>query len=357
MEHGVPATYFDGISSRPFAVTVSLDERSDGLLLLGIGDGRIVWPAKELEIHRSGSVATICLESDKSKSVHIEQSAFIDAVLRYRSRKGYTGIYSRLLSSGVWVHLGLTALIIGLILLAYFLLVPFIAEKSVALLPVSYDSSLGKMISDNVLETESVDTAKTRIVRDFASGIDFGAGPPLVFTVLKSKEENAYALPDGHIMIYSGILKIISDESELAALMSHEAAHVRERHTLKLLTRNLAGYLLVSVAISDVNGIMAVLADNANTLRSLSFSRTFEAEADLHGLETLRRNAIDPNGMSRLFHALKEHHDNSLPAFLSTHPLSGERIRYIEEQNSADTRVYPVHADLKSLFKKLQEGH
>ena len=67
---------------------------------------------------------------------------------------------------------------------------------------------------------------------------------------------------------------------QLVALLGHEVSHVNNRHSIKILTRNLAGYMMISLVFSDLNGIMSVLAENAQQLRSLSYSREFEEEAD-----------------------------------------------------------------------------
>ena len=117
-----------------------------------------------------------------------------------------------------------------------------------------------------------------------------------------------------------------------------------------MLCRNLAGFLFLSVVMSDVNGIMAVIADNANTLRSLSYSRNFEKEADMDGLQMMVANKVDPEGMITLFEHLKSEHKTSVPGFISTHPLTDDRISYINENITSLPHNVQKNEKLEEIF-------
>jgi beta-barrel assembly-enhancing protease len=117
---------------------------------------------------------------------------------------------------------------------------------------------------------------------------------------------------------------------ELVGLIGHEAAHVNNRHSMKMLCRNLSGYLFISTVLGDVNGVMAVLGDNVNTLQSLSFSREYEREADEEGFAIVTKNHVNPKGMVTLFQRLQQEHSIEMPEFLSTHPVTKDRIMTIK---------------------------
>jgi predicted Zn-dependent protease len=141
---------------------------------------------------------------------------------------------------------------------------------------------------------------------------------------------------------------------ELAALIGHEASHINNRHTTKMLCRNLAGYLVVSLLFTDVNGVMAVLAENAQQLHSLSYSRKFEQEADEHGLKILMNNKINPEGMIGLFEQLDKEKEESAPEIFSTHPLTKERVRNMKKIISGSVYEVKKHDKLNAIFEKIK---
>ena len=102
-------------------------------------------------------------------------------------------------------------------------------------------------------------------------------------------------------MIYSGILEMIEEEDELAALLAHEVSHINGRHSLRTISRDLSTYLLLSILTGDVGGFSSVIIENSNLISSLSFSRSLEKEADLDGIKLMINADINPQGMVELF--------------------------------------------------------
>ena len=125
---------------------------------------------------------------------------------------------------------------------------------------------------------------------------------------------------------------------------------------MKAIARNMAGYLLISAVLSDVNGIMAVFADNANQLGMLSYSRSFEEEADEDGWLTLKNNNIDPQGMVTLFTRLKSDEKYAMPAFLSSHPLTENRIRSVKKIIKTRPYVIKKNQKLTDIFTQIQKS-
>ena len=119
---------------------------------------------------------------------------------------------------------------------------------------------------------------------------------------------------------------------ELAALLGHELVHVNYRHGTKSIFRNLANAIILSVLLNDVNGITAVLVDNANSLDKLSFSRHLEKEADEEALEMMFQNHINPYGMVNLLEQLNQLSEGiNIPQILSSHPITTQRLSYINK--------------------------
>ena len=131
-----------------------------------------------------------------------------------------------------------------------------------------------------------------------------------------------------------------------------------------MLISNIAGYILISLMFSDINGIMSIMLDNAHQLNSLSYSRKYEKQADEEGLNILIKNNIDPNGMVNLFELLKNEEKEKFtikgyeligPEITSSHPLTQERIYNIKDLISKSNYQIENNKKLREIFKKLSK--
>ena len=354
MTENAEAIYYDGKSSIAHPVTVLFDAEK-GKLFFRNELLNEKWDASELKFESGSNLVHIYNSSLPDQSLQFNDVPLAKEWLKQSGVMARAGLYQRLLYAGWKVHAFITVAITGFLLVAYFVFVPWIAEHSVAVLPLSYDSTLGEQVFNNFIQYEDVDSVKTELLREFAANMYLDSNRKFTFTVVTSAEKNAFALPDGNIVVYTSIFHIMESYEELAALLSHEASHVKNRHSMRMLCRNLVSYLLISLTLSDVNGIMAVIADNANQLRMLTYSRHYEQEADKEGWKILRENNINPAGMLQLFTHLQGDDNFTLPAFLSTHPLTENRITQI--RNLTRTEHFPSvkHPKLAAIFTKLKE--
>ena len=331
MQEAVNGIYFDGISSKPNEVSVGFNNDISSIVFLSNEITETEWQFSEIVADKVGNRINIRHIHQVQKILSIDDADFKEKFFNHFKPTGGTGIYNRLVKAGSIFHIGLAFFLIGLITLAYIYFIPWLSEKAVNVLPESYDKALGKSVYENIISIETIDSNRTKAVERFAEKINFNTTEKLNFTVFESKEVNAFALPDGNIIIYTGILSKIKSYPQLAALLSHEAAHVTNRHSMRALCRSVSGFLIISIITSDINGIMAVLADNANKINNLSYSRSFEREADKQGFEVLIKNKIDPHGMSELFDILKKSESIQMPEFLSTHPLTDDRLNQVKK--------------------------
>lgn len=158
------------------------------------------------------------------------------------------------------------------------------------------------------------------------------------FLLSRDPSINASAWPGGLIVINAGLLLFASHESELAAVVAHEIAHVKQRHIARHWS------LAKQVAWADVVSIVAALAGAAygsdaallggyasgavGTQKKLGYSRVFETEADYLGMQIMAAANFHPQGMVSFFSRLKERETQTgqTPEFLRTHPLTGRRL-------------------------------
>ena len=348
------AKYFDGQSSVSHQISLFTNEKFDELRLQCADGSSFIWSADDLNFEQYGNYLEIRNKQSSSAFLQINDERFSKHFLEMMKRKNKVDVHHRILSIGFSKIVGIAVAMFALIVVAYFYLLPPIAEKSAALLPESFDAYLGDTFMGTFLDENEIDSTKTVYLEQFAAQIHFENTKQLYFSVVESDEVNAFALPNGHIVVYSGILNKMQNPNELAALLAHEAVHVNHRHSIKMLCRNLAGYMLISLVFSDVNGVMAVLADNAQQLHTLSYSRKFENESDEQGLKILMDNHIDPNGMVQLFELIEREEKIAVPKIISTHPLTKERKENVQEIIQKSKYSVQSHRDLDSLFAQMK---
>ena len=152
--------------------------------------------------------------------------------------------------------------------------------------------------------------------------------------VQSTAELNAYCMPGGRIMVYSGLVETLRlTDAELAAVIGHEMAHALREHTRERVSRAYEQQLVIA-GVAAIAGLGQGAADVAGSIANVTFqlphSREQESEADEIGLELLARAGYDPNAALSLWHKMAEAEKTAPPQFLSTHPSSGSRTRDLE---------------------------
>jgi len=174
----------------------------------------------------------------------------------------------------------------------------------------------------------------------------------------KIEEVNAFALPGGPIFFYTGLLKGLKTEDQLAAVLAHEITHVRKEHWASSYADNmkrkfgLTLLLTLGKANKDLFNIANVTDD---MLFTLPYSRKHENEADALGCDMMVAAGYNPEGMIDVFEVLRRASEGKKPPeFLSTHPDDAGRIKRIRERVAKMNRTFP---DQKPLdFTKLIGG-
>src|SRR5690606_20571391 len=151
-------------------------------------------------------------------------------------------------------------------------------------------------------------------------------GIDIAFKVVRDDQQiNAFAIPGGNIYVYTGLLRAVDSEAELLAVLSHEVAHVTERHIAEQLAAQYGLETLAAVALGRDAGVLGQLVGAvAGQGFLLTYSRDHEQEADAVGLGYETRAGWDPNGYVTFFEELAELEGSGgwVPSFLQTHPAS-----------------------------------
>ncbi len=246
--------------------------------------------------------------------------------------------------------------IVTFILISYFFLIPGIAEQVAKVFPKEYEIEMGNGIYSEMETQFSIDTNKSRLANEFFQELHIKSEYPINITVVNDEVENAFALPGGHIVVYDKMFELMKSKEEFAALLSHEYSHVANKHTTRSLFKSLSTYLVVSLVLSDVNGITAVLIDNANQLKSLGYSRSLEQEADDKGLALMQAQGLDSQGMVDLFRHLQKvtASKTEVPEIISTHPDIENRIRNVKSKQVKPSKMKIDDSALQKIWESLE---
>ena len=211
-------------------------------------------------------------------------------------------------------------------------------------------------------------------VEDYLTGLGLGlaAHAPAIsqsfsFFAVRDASLNAFALPGGFIGVHTGLIVEARSESELAAVLGHEIAHVTQRHIAQMVGNQgrtgliMLASLIVAILAAGSNSQAAEAAiatgSAAGIQSQLSFSRDFEREADRIGLQILSQAGFDVRGMSSFFERLQRGsrlYENHAPVYMRTHPLTTERIADIENRvQSIAYRQVPDSVSFRLVRAKL----
>jgi len=215
----------------------------------------------------------------------------------------------------------------------------------------AYDAELKEARSKGVLNTDKAQLDRvTKIARRIVAVTPVfrqdAARWNWQFNVQKSKELNAYCMPGGRIMVYSGLIDSLDlSDAELATVIGHEIAHALREHTRELVSRAYAQQLVLSGAAAVAGadqGTVDLASIVGEVTFQLPFSRDQESEADTIGLELMARAGYDPRAAVILWNKMGNAQSRgATPEFLSTHPSPEDRIRRIEKNLP---RVLPLFA-------------
>lgn len=330
--------YFNGISSLPLKVRVSIDafhfklyNEEDTLIATwdhgGVNSIQELHKKIVVKYGHASPFQSLELEGDnivKELFVIKPDAHYLKDPYIFFKRKGVKAIVVAILG-------------VALFVVAFYMFgIPAVINVVAEVFPKDSEVELGQSLKSSLLAGDSIDVRRTEQINRFYKQLKVNTEYDINITVVHSNIQNAFALPGGEIVVFSAILDSMKTPEELVALLGHETGHIENRHTLKALMKNVSNYIIVSLVFQDYSGIMAVIAENAATLDQLSYSRAAETESDDFGFITMVENRQNPDGMVRLFSNLeKEGHGEDVPQMLLTHPSLDLRIDRVKQKIAA----------------------
>src|SRR5512146_79809 len=220
-----------------------------------------------------------------------------------------------------------------------------LVEFAVSRIPVEWEQKLGEatyrdfLVQQTVIKEGPAVAAVNDIVQRLTEKIPDN---PYKFevSVVKSDVVNAFALPGGYVVVFTGLMKKAESGEEVAGVLSHELNHVLQRHGLERIVKQLGLVAVVTIVLGDQQGLAGLVKQLGVELLTLKFGRAQETKADVTGLQLLHRAKIDPSGMIRFFERLSEK-DKERVEILSTHPMSESRAARLKVEVAALPKQMP----------------
>lgn len=334
----IPATYFDGRTSRPHPVTLRWHAFDGMLEVSGEGVGAR-YPKREVTVESRLARGPRFIRFKDGGRCEVADNAALDEVIATWAPE----------RSGSWLHrleTSWTHVIVGTVMLAalgwaaiHFGL-PWGAHKIAFMLPDGIMRSLGDqtlatldktMLEPTVLTHErqiALQAEFTRFLAQVGDTIPYR----IEFRSMKQAGANAFALPSGVIVITDDLVKLAQDDKEIVAVLAHECGHIVHRHTLRAILQNSAVFVVIALVTGDVSSATAFGGALPSYLLQNRFSREFEREADAYAVAQLNKGAIAPSHLAAMLERLAATHgedDSTLLGYLRTHPPTPERIQTI----------------------------
>lgn len=328
------AQYFDGNSSHSCTVLVH-SEGADALLLKGEGVERRV-PVHEIRFSsRLGYTPRSLMFIDGAKC----ETSDNDAVDRLAQRwgKGRPFALVHALESH-WKHsvvaLGLLVVLIGG---GFRWGIPLFAKGAARLVPkeAAYDLGRGtlKTLDQLLFEPAELDPkVQARLRTAFGRMAQAYPELPLVLHFRNAHMPNAFALPDGSVIVTDELVLLAERDEEVLAVLAHEIGHVHHRHALRLLLETSSMALLLSAYLGDATQISSLLATLPTAYTQANFSQAHEAEADEFALSFLHRTGIARKNFASILRKLQAQSgqkdaEKSVLRYLASHPSTEQRIK------------------------------
>ncbi|MBK9991970.1 MAG: M48 family metallopeptidase [Verrucomicrobia bacterium] len=331
------ATYFDGRTSQPHAVTLRFTE-DNRLSVVGDGVG-FEYAAAQVVIEPRVANTRRFIRLPADQRCEVADNDALDAILKTWGPRSRSSWLHRLETS--WRMVLLATLILGAlgwVAIRYGL--PAAAKHVAFALPEKVTQRLG---SDALSTLDKVTFTPSELTFERQKNLQVAfssflakTGDPypykIVFRTAKGLGANAFALPSGEIVITDELVQLAGDDREILGVVAHECGHVVHRHALRALLQNSAVVAVFSFISGDVSGATALGGALPTFLLQNKFSREFEEEADAEAVQRMRRAGLEPKYLADMLERLSaKHHERKSKAFdyISTHPPTPERVKAI----------------------------
>jgi beta-barrel assembly-enhancing protease len=237
---------------------------------------------------------------------------------------------------------------------------------SVNLVPRSLDEKLGELALQNMdlggqRVNDPVLVDGLRVISERLRAADAGRGFVPKLHIVDADIVNAFALPGGEVVVYTGLVRAAERPEQLAAVLAHELSHVARRHGMHRIAQTVGVVGTVQLLFGDVSGLSAAVLALLREGAINAYSRDQEREADSDAVASMTRAQLDPRALADFF-ALLARKEPGLPSALSwlgTHPDLAERIATVRREAAALPTSTPraLALDWRALQQRAGRPH
>ncbi len=320
------------------------------------GDGAVFlvpYGACKLELGGASQRMWFCRTLDRSVTIFCEAPGFGQALRASGSRELGAQLEAiseqeRKSTRGLWLWVGLGCGMLAAFVFALYLAFSALGKGVIGLVPTSVDEQIGTLALEHMpLEgSVSTDPVLTGAIEEMIARLSAQTDKSYEFSVrvVDAPVLNAFALPGGPIVVYTGLLRAAETPEQVAGVLAHEISHVTRRHGMQRIVQSLGVVAVVQLLFGDVSGVAAVAVQLLREGAINSYSRDHEREADMEGVKLLHEARVDPDGLAQFF-ALLETKQGKFPAaiaWLGTHPELATRVRDVRARKNELGSMQPV---------------
>jgi len=235
-------------------------------------------------------------------------------------------------------------------------------KTSLIFIPTSQEVAIGSGMAKQIAATEKIlqdEVWQNYVAEVGRSIVDVCDRKDLEyhFTVIESDQINAFAAPGGYIYFYTGLLRQMENEAEMAAVVAHEISHVVARHGIKRLQTAIGVAVAYDLTLGgeDLEAIETAIGIGMGLVFA-GYSRSNEYEADDYGMTYLTRAGYDPRAMESMLGklaALGESSSNVFEKLSRSHPETQDRIRHIQTRIK---KMQPISTDVTVGQERYQKA-
>ena len=367
----IKGTYFDGKTSARSEAHLSYDNTGQVQIE---GMVRVAVDANELSISsRIGNTPRYIQLPDGGQFETVDNDAIDNMMEQLRLNRSTFSIH-KLESAKRFV----AATVVVVVVFAWVFVqygIPYFARQVAFALPQQASTKLGDGVLENMdkhifKKSKLSKTRQKRLRRTFNRLVSRHDNPPdlrLEFRDGGYIGANAFALPDGTIVMTDQLIGLTKSNREIGSVMLHEMGHVQERHSLRLATQSFGLAMLIMVITGDVSTSSSIISAIPVVLVESGYSQDMEWEADGYALDYMTKHGIDPIHFANMMQKLEQSHlkaknciktkkkskggkgcknvrengqsdDGSIIDYFSSHPATNKRIQRFKDASQALTR-------------------
>jgi len=304
-------------------------------LLLKVGDETRTYPLNEVTFSERLGNMPRSIYLSKTEVCEVQDNAFIDSELKKRGLlKGSQFIY-HLESKSIYI---LPALAVTILMVFIFIkyILPYSAEKIAYAVPQSVAVKIGtgtlQTLDKLVLKPSKLEANKkeeiTLTFKKMATHIHDLPPLHLVFRSAKKVGANAFALPDGTIVMTDELVLLADNNQEILSVLAHEIGHIKNRHAIRMFLQNSAMLVVLTTLTGDATTASTVVAALPTMLIESSFSRDLESEADDYAMQVMKESGIELHYFADIMQKLSAgREEDEVGKYFSSHPITSSRIK------------------------------